>query len=443
MRRSSRFTPLVRTLFPTLLTLSALAACGDDGGTSTGSGGAGGAGGGSGGSEPSAACAGIDTSACAVALGPSSDDTTAVQTALIEAQSGSTICLCPGTYSFENELSLTVPGVTVRGVGATRDDVVLDFGAQVAGDDGFTVTADNFTVEHLSVKNSPGNGIVVTGAENVVFRDLKVSWDAGSVTENGAYAVYPVKCNKVIVEDCEVIGAADAGVYVGQSKLAIVRNNVVHGNVAGIEFENTIEGEAYGNDIYDNAAGILVFALPNLDEKISTRTNVHDNTIHDNNRDNFAEPGTVVATVPPGIGFLNLAADDVEIHANDFKGNVTAAIAVASVETFCVLDPGSCGANPDPATDPDPEGLYVYANTFSDNGAMPNAPLDLLPTRPIEDVLWDGVEKTAGSIDLCLSMSPPSFRNFKGIPNIGTEANQTTDTTPYLCEGIPQSPLEW
>jgi parallel beta-helix repeat protein len=311
-----------------LLAGASLVACGGDDGSTTGTGGGGGAGGSGGASAQ--ACEGVDTSGCDVALAPSDDDTSAVQTALIEATSGSTVCLCPGNYSFENELSLTVPDVTVRGLGATRDDVVLDFAAQVAGDDGFSVTSDGFTIERLSIKNSPGNGVVVTGAENVTFRDLHVSWDAGSVTENGAYAVYPVKCSKVIVEDCEIVGAADAGIYVGQSSQAIVRNNVVYGNVAGIEFENTLDGEAYGNDIYDNAAGILVFALPNLDVKESLRTNVHDNLIHDNNRENFAEPGTVVAAVPPGIGFLNLAADDVEIHANDFEGNQTASILVVS-----------------------------------------------------------------------------------------------------------------
>jgi parallel beta-helix repeat protein len=97
-----------------------------------------------------------------------------------------------------------------------------------------------------------------------------------------------------------VVGAADAGVYVGQSRNVIVRNNIARKNVAGIEIENCIDADVYGNEAFDNTAGILVFALPNLDEKVSTRTNVHDNTIHDNNRDNFAEPGTVVATVPPG-----------------------------------------------------------------------------------------------------------------------------------------------
>jgi nitrous oxidase accessory protein NosD len=76
---------------------------------------------------------------------------------------------------------------------------------------------------------------VVTGAEDVTFRDIKVSWDAGSATENGAYAVYPVNSSRVIVEDSEVVGAADAGIYVGQCNQAIVRNNVVYGNVAGIE----------------------------------------------------------------------------------------------------------------------------------------------------------------------------------------------------------------
>jgi parallel beta-helix repeat protein len=209
----------------------------------------------------------IDTSGCSAVLTAGAGSQDEVQRALIEAQSGAEVCLCPGTFAFGKELSLTVPDVTVRGLGASRDDTVLDFAAQTIGDDGFTVTSDGFTIENVWVKNTPGNGIVVTGAEDVAFRNMKVSWDAGSVTANGAYAVYPVKSRRVVVEDSEVVGAADAGIYVGQCEEAIVRNNVVYGNVAGIEIENSTGADVYGNEAYDNTAGILVFVLPNLEKK--------------------------------------------------------------------------------------------------------------------------------------------------------------------------------
>lgn len=422
------------TIVGSLLAVSA--GCGDDG--SPGGAGGEGVGGGDGGGTTNPSCENVDTSGCSIALGPSEDDTSAVQTALIEAESGAVVCLCPGTYSFNNELQVNTPDLTIRGLGETREDVVFDFEGQMGGDDGLTATSDGFTVENLTVKNTPGNGIVATGVDGVTFRNLKVFWDAGSVIDNGAYAVYPVSSTNVLIEECEIVGAADAGAYVGQSTNIIVRNNDVHGNVAGIEIENSNDAEVYGNRAYDNAAGILVFTLPNLDKTDGLRADVHDNEIYENNRDNFAEEGTVVAAVPPGIGVLVLAADETQIHDNQIHDNKTGSIVIVSYATLGLLIGPT---EPDPDTDPDPETTYIYENTFTNNGTDPSSPLSSIPVVPIEDVLWDGVEKEAGSGELCLSMTPPTFRNIHGVANISNEAEQTTDTTDHECDQEPLPPI--
>ena len=407
--------------------------CGDD---ETGTGGSGAGGGG-----PEACGADALPEGCDVAVSPSDDDTTTLQTALIEATSGDVVCLCPGTYAIQNRLSLTVPNVTIRGAGATRDEVVIDFAGQLAGDAGLAVTADGFVAERFSLKNTPGDGIVVTGAEGVEFRDLKVSWDAGSVTTNGAYAVYPVKSKNVLIEDCEVVGAADAGVYVGQSEFAIVRNNDVYANVAGIEIENTTYAEVYGNRAYDNTAGVLVFTLPKLEKTDGAFANVHDNEVYENNRENFAVAGTVVASVPAGIGVLVLASDDNEIHDNVIRDNASAGIVIVSFQTFGIL----LGQTElDPTTDPYTQRTYVYGNTFAGNGTAPSSPIDLIPQRPLEDVIWDGVIDAAGDApELCLSSTPPSFRNINGVANIDQEANHSTDTSPHECELPLQAPISF
>lgn len=382
----------------------------------------------------------VDASGCDVVLSASGeDDSNDVQTALIDAQSGNHVCFCPGQYSFEKELSLTVTDVTVRGLGESRDDVVLDFAAQTVGDDGVTVTSDGFTIEHLSVKNTPGNGVVVSGADDVTFRDIKVSWDAGSVTENGAYAVYPTGSRRVIVEDSEVVGASDAGIYVGQCEQAIVRNNVVRGNVAGIEVENTLDAEVVGNEAYDNSAGILVFVLPNLEVKEGKRCKVHGNNVYENNRKNFAEMGTVVRSVPAGTGMLLLAADETEVHDNVITDNISTAVLLVSYETLAQLS----GVMLDPETDPYLESTYIHDNEMSGNGGEPKNALGLLAIVPLEDVLWDGLEATTGSADLCLGSSPPSFRNFAGVDGIADSNLHSTDTTPHQCEGTTQSAVSW
>src|SRR4051812_29504796 len=69
---------------------SALAGCGSDGSSSSTTGGP------DGGSGIHDTCAaGVDVTGCTSVVAPSADDTTRVQTTLIEAKSGSTVCICP------------------------------------------------------------------------------------------------------------------------------------------------------------------------------------------------------------------------------------------------------------------------------------------------------------------------------------------------------------
>lgn len=438
--------------------LSIAVGCGDD--ETTGSGGAGGDGsttttttttgtttssstggeGGAGGGEPEV-CGGADTAGCDHVIEAGGDDTEALQSVLIDdVSSGDTVCLCPGTFQLEAEISLTVPDVTIRGAGGDREAVVLDFAGQTVGADGMAIDADGFTIESLTIKNSPGNGIVVRGAEDVTFRDLLVTWDGEPSVENGAYAVYPVQCTRVLVEGCEVYGAADAGIYVGQSETILVRDNVVHGNVAGIEIENSTDAEVVDNEAYDNTAGILVFVLPGLEKKDGTRCKVHQNVVRDNDRTNFAEEGTIVASVPPGVGMLVLAADDTEIHDNEITGNDSTGIIAVSYQLIETL---LGEESSDPETDKFMTGLYVHDNTFADNGTDPRSFFIGLSVdgAPVEDVVWDGIEETEGSGAVCLSADPPSFRNIHG--NIADQDVHTTDTTPHECEGEELPPQDF
>jgi parallel beta-helix repeat protein len=68
---------------------------------------------------------------------------------------------------------------------------------------------------------------------------VRVEWTNGPDENNGAYGLYPVQSSNVLIEESVVIGASDAGIYVGQSNNIIVRNSRVEFNVAGIEIENS------------------------------------------------------------------------------------------------------------------------------------------------------------------------------------------------------------
>jgi parallel beta-helix repeat protein len=369
----------------------------------------------------------------------SGSDTEAIQTALIEAKTGNVLCFEDGTYAIKSELSLTVNDVTLRGNPENREAVLLDYSDQDQGKDGLNVNGSGFTIEHLSLKNTHGNSIVVKGADRVTFRNMKVSWDHGSSSDNGAYAVYPLSSTNVLVEDCEVVGARDAGIYVGQSKNIIVRNNVVHGNVAGIEIENSDDALVTGNHVYDNTSGILVFVLPNLEKKDGSGTIVEDNIIENNNLGNFGEPGTTVSYVPPGTGMLILAADDTEIRNNQIRGNNTTGVLALSYQTFstiCAFSGGQNCASNDANTNPDLSKLYVHDNMFENNGQMPDGLVMVLIGSKVENVLWDG-RKPADALNedqLCLGEEPTTVRVFGNQSGIIFDPSmQSTDTTPFIC----------
>ena len=431
-----RTRPLLRLFWPAVTVGSIfLSGCGDSGTSGSGGGGGGAPDG------PCGAGVTVDTTGCTTVVATSSDDTTKLQTALIEVKSNSTVCLCPGTFKINKQLSLTVPSVTLRGAGKTFEDSILDFaGNLTGGNDTMLVTSDNFTIENLWVKNTPGNGVVVRQADKPTFRKLKVTWDAGSLPSNGAYSIYPAECTNVLVEDCDVAGAADAAIYVGQSTGAIIRRNKAHGSVLGIELENTTNGEAYDNDIYDNTGGLAVFLLANLDKKDASKNLVHDNNVHDNNRKNFGDKATFVSSIPAGSGIIIVGADDTEIRNNTIKNNQSVGVLVVSYTLMSQLVPG---AKVDPAIDPDPDRTFIHDNTYENNGTNPQTPLDLIGITPLEDVSWDGIGKMAdpatNDAKFCLGTKTPypAFRMFAGAhlndPDMGKPL-QSTDTKPYQCD---------
>src|SRR5262249_49219147 len=265
----------------------------DGGGGKSGAGGSGGksgsAGTGTGGGGPRA-----DAGDCDVTVETSTNDLSTVQGALdSKIKTGNTLCFSPGTYKFKNHLTLSgAADVTFRGTGGTRDAVVLDFTGQTNGDEGVLVTTDGFTIENLSIKHTQGNGIKVQ-ADNSVFRNIKVGWDSHDLKDggptSGAYAIYPTGCKNTLMENNEVYGAADAGIYAGQCQHVIARNNDSHDNVLGIEIENTIDADVHDNDVHGNTTGFLLDLLPDLQQKTAQGYLVHDNHVHDNNAVNFAQ----------------------------------------------------------------------------------------------------------------------------------------------------------
>ncbi|MBA4227002.1 MAG: hypothetical protein C0456_10260 [Hyphomonas sp.] len=307
-----------------------------------------------------------------------------LQAALIAAKPGETIVLPEGTFQLIDGLSLDVDGVTLRGAG--QDKTILDFTGQEGAGEGLLVTSDDVTLMDFAVRNTKGDGIKSKGADQIIYRYLTVEWTGGPDETNGAYGVYPVESKNVLVENVTVRAASDAGIYVGQSDNIIVRNSVVEYNVAGIEIENSMNADVYGNIARNNTGGILVFDLPDLPVTGGNSTRIFDNEISSNNTRNFAPAGNIVASVPSGTGVIVMANQNVHVFDNKFDDNRSAHVLIMSYSL--------------PFTDerynPLPRDLVLRDNFYGAGGNDPQgdlAPLAAALGGTLPAIVWDGVDR--------------------------------------------------
>lgn len=255
---------------------------------------------------------------------------TDLQKRLIEAKDGEQILLPSGTFEFKRSISLNdTPNISIKGAG--KGKTILSFKGQIEGAEGMLIkNVQGITLEGFTVADSKGDAIKVQGCENVVMRDLETTWTNGQLPTNGAYGLYPVSSTNVLMEKCEASYAMDAGIYVGQSKNVVVRDNYVHHNVAGLEIENTIVGEVYNNVAKNNTGGMLIFDMPDLPQANGDRIKFYNNTMEGNNGKNFAPKGMVVSTIPPGSGMIIMSHSNIEAHDNIIKNHKTLGVAVNS-----------------------------------------------------------------------------------------------------------------
>lgn len=308
-----------------------------------------------------------------------------VQEALINAKPGAVIELPEGKHELDRTLSLSVENVTIRGKG--MDKTILSFKGQKAGAAGMLVTSNGFTIEDLAIEDPKGDALKINGSNGVIIRRVRTEWTGGPNEKNGSYGMYPVQCTNVLIEDSVAIGASDAGIYVGQSKNIVMRRNRAEFNVAGMEVENSQNADVYQNTATKNTGGILLFNLPDLPVKDGKNARVFENKVFENNTENFAPKGNIVAKVPTGSGIIILATNHIDVYKNTIKDNVSANVSIYSYLTT---------GNPlnDPTYDPYTDTIYVHDNTISGGGASPNGRTrELVPVlgTPVPAILYDGI----------------------------------------------------
>ncbi|CAL1519445.1 parallel beta-helix domain-containing protein [Chitinophaga sp. MM2321] len=386
-------------------------------------------------------------------------DETKIAEAFLSLTDSSSISLKAGTYKFDNLSIAQVKHILIQGEGA--DKTILDFSAQSQGGEGIRVTdVKGFSIDGMTLRDSKGDLIKINKSENVVITNLHAIWTVSDST-SGGYAIYPVLCKNVLVENCYAQGASDAGIYVGQSDSAIVRKCKAYKNVAGCEIENTSNAEVYDNEFYGNTAGFLIFDLPDLSKR-GGHVKAYNNNFHDNNEKNFAKSGSFgstwgVGNAAPGSGVVILAASDIEIYNNKITNNNSSAISIVS--GFFIDE--NAGAKMNEHYFPIPKNVHIHDNILEVGSAFPEVMYEhhtgkllagiqqklnaLDPSRKNERlpaIIYDGISTniltkgtTANPDSICIQQQGTNlFVNADALHMMSKDWRPNTDITPFVCK---------
>ncbi len=375
-----------------------------------------------------------------------------LQEQLITLADNDTLDLPEGHFMFAK--SLTMDGksnILIRGKGIGK--TVLSFKNQSEGAQGLLIShCTNVVLEDFSIEDAKGDNLKVSDTHGITFRRIASSWSGEPKTENGAYALYPVLCKHVLIEECIAIGSSDAGIYVGQSDSVIIRNSIAHWNVAGIESENSRWVEIYGNEAYENTGGILIFDLPGLTQ-YGHSTKVYNNSVHDNNYTNFATKGNIVASIPPGTRFMLLATHDLEMMENKIINNTTVGIGIISYELVAAVNEGvnqgkSTGVQTvnnnyklDTLYNPFPYRIYVHHNTIENSHWFPSLEQDMgkrfLKASFLHppDIVYDGIaDPNRQNPEICMRTNGEIV--FLNLDAANAFKNLNKDIRKMDCEGV-------
>tara|TARA_R110000850_G_scaffold2621_5_gene12382 strand:+ start:198 stop:3221 length:3024 start_codon:yes stop_codon:yes gene_type:complete len=332
--------------------------------------------------------------------------------AMIQLRPRDTLEFACGYFDLDQGLLIqATEDVLIKGCG--KDETVLSFrdSANVTGLEALNVRG--ITVRDLTILDSPGDAFKLKGVKWGTLSNVRAIWSGGGgpITEDnypqrlnvactappfnegdpapdyvpssdsGRYGIYPVESENILVEESESVGASDAGIYVGQTNTAIIRDSRAVYNVMGFEIENVQGGEYDSNLAECNTGGFLIYDLENITQYGDTSVMLN-NTARNNNTYNFAHSG-LVSVVPRGVGFITLGYDNIEVVDNVFEDHSTAAVLYISYE---LID--GPGGTADKKLDPYTEGLHIHDNVMRNSGYdLPPPDLEKTLNGEIESVL--------------------------------------------------------
>ncbi len=195
---------------------------------------------------------------------------------------------------------------------------------------------------------------------------------------NKNYGIFPTLSRNGVITRSYASGSDDSGIWVETSENVQVTHNLVEDNVNGFEVSNSDDIVLAHNEARGNTVGAAILLLPDIfdDRPGAKRIHLRDNWFHDNNKPNTARPGSILATVPAGVGILHLGVDDSEIARNRIERNGAAGLAIVD---YCFAVGGtsfSCGVDPtvtpEFVADSFASRNRIIDNDLVDNGLTPD-----------------------------------------------------------------------
>ena len=362
---------------------------------------------------------------------------------IARARPGDLIDVAEGVYPISHPMRIRSRGVTLKG--AAKGRTVLDFTRQVSGNQALEIAAPDVLIADLTLRNAYGDGIVVANTQRVSLRRIRVDWTSRRQPLPGAVGVHLLHVEDALIDRVDVYGAADAGMYLGQSRQVIVQASVAAASVTGLVIANCEFVDVMRSLFTHNSLGVVVVNLPNLPDAISNSVRILHNRIVDNNLSNAPARDVVLGKLPAGTGIAVIAHDRVAIFDNDISDNPAAGVLIASY-LFTGL------TYQDPTFDPYAESLHVYNNRFARNGLAPTADTLKLVNSELPpgfgiDIARDGFSddhklvngRVPEALRICLhdNMRGNGAAHFVDLDAIEDYSRPATDARPFACRQPP------
>ena len=313
--------------------------------------------------------------------------TTTIQAAVDAAQPGDTILVPPGTY--HESVLVTKSHLTIAGSRAAildaagfRTGIRVGSGSITRGGPAPTcppLAVEGFTLSGLTVEHAGFSGVFLVGVDGYHLTGTRY-------VDNPVYGPFPVCSSNGLIDFNQVVGggsaagpSTDTGIYVGDDDRVTVRNNSVTNYVIGVVVENSINAIVQDNLLQGNTAGVYAAVLPNHPRPFTDNVVIEHNQVVKNNLPNPvpAGSGEEIGGVPTGVGIVNFGADHVLILGNQVLGNNSLGVIV--LQNFL--------ASADPRIEPNPDFGQVRGNVVLQNGRSPDPVRAITPGA---DIVYDG-----------------------------------------------------